>query len=617
MVGNFAFPLDFLGDSCYNKLMFGKLKRGQHKNLQQSKIQDNILSAASEIAEDIVIQDQIVAYFLGGKQAEILADTTVSVSPEQRVAIQANLAAGKISAANIRDLLLQVPGLQTEADYEQAFQQISKIPREKQILAVATGYNATNWQNVKLEDLKNLLTKPTKGQIDYRTPVGFARFRREFLAGIQEQATPEQMQAYHKSMDHLEQHLYGRRFDFYQQLQLLGQLPKSAEVAKSADPAKARETEASTVPSEEITLQEIITEEAQPEATHLAAPTAASVAQPVSPATAVVLTPITPERSSEILSHAIIEGDPWRQDGNEYRLNTTNLASSGLVPAYEIALDGQTFVFSDPFQLSDGQGAVLGYALVEGGAKVRSFYLDQKTGLWHFAPDIIRGARGEGMSKIGEGYGLASTLLPVVLQQQLSELVRNKGFRELTMVNADFIFAGTAAAYNTQQEYREALSRGQMRSDFYKEVDKAPIAMNWQPSGKNKNVPQLLSVNAELAPNFQAFVNKFTTYSILAGQVNAESFRSADGQAIWLFCSDDWGRSWLGNIEIVSPLTSTGCRRDWLSAGDLATPLYVTSAQAANYGDANDTRKGLVGMWNQYLSKIPVLQEFLTHRGQN
>ena len=106
------------------------------------------------------------------------------------------------------------------------------------------------------------------------------------------------------------------------------------------------------------------------------------------------------------------------------------------------------------------------------------------------------------------------------------------------MVTADFIFAGTAAAYNTQQEYREALARGQMRSDFYKEVDKAPIAMNWQPSGKNKNVPQLLSINAELALNFQAPMNRFMTYSILAGQVSVESFPSADAQAIWLFCSD-------------------------------------------------------------------------------
>ena len=53
-----------------------------------------------------------------------------------------------------------------------------------------------------------------------------------------------------------------------------------------------------------------------------------------------------------------------------------------------------------------------------------------------------------------------------------------------------------------------------------------------------------------------------------------------------------------------------------MSAGDLVTPLYTSSSQAANYGDAHDTRKGLVGMWNQYLSKVPVLREFTTYRGQ-
>lgn len=587
--------------------MFGKVKSGRNKNSHNRE--DNLLSAAMQaskaVTADSAIQDRIIAYFAEGKTPASLTAEAVNITPEQRNGIQAELTESKISTSDLEELLLQIasPLQDNSATAGQIFQKIAENPREKQILAVATGYNANNWQNVSEADLKHLLAKPLKNQPDYQTPLGFASFRAKFIEGITAQATPEQLADYHQAMDNLESSLYGRRWDYYQQILLLA--------GKDAISTPAE-------PSEDAALQEIIAEETGTTTTTPATPIPATTpvaAQPLSTNIAGV-NAISSERSNEILNHAIISGDPWVQGGNEYRLSISNLLSSGLVPTYELTLENQNIVLSSPFQLSDGRGAILAYLTTPAGAKVRAYYLNTKTGLWHYAPDIIRGARGEGMASIGEAYGATSTMLPVALQDILSDMIKNYGFREITTVNPDFLFAGTAMAYNTQQEYRETLAKGQMRGDFYTEVDKNPIHQNWQTVGKNKNVPQLISVNTNLAPNFSATTMQFTTYSILAGQLNADAFTSNDTSAIWLFCSDEWGRAWLGNIEIVSPLTSTGCRRDWMSAGDLATPLYEYSTQAANYGDPSDTRKGLVGMWTQYLSKIPLLQEYIAWRNQ-
>lgn len=582
--------------------MFGKVKSGQNKKHGK---EDSLLSAAIQaskaVTPDAAMQDRIVAYFANDKNPEVLTAEVIAVTPEQREAVQTQLSNGQLATADLEQFLLQItsPLQDNSTTPSQIFQKIAGVPREKQILAVATGYNADNWQNVSEADLKHLLAKPLKGQSDYQTPLGFATFRIKFIDGITAQATPEQLADYQQAMDDLEASLYGRRFDYYQQILLM-----AGKEALAAEP------------SEDAALQEIIAEETKA-TTPVATPVveSATVAQPLS-TNIVGVNAISAERSNEILNRAVISGDPWKQAGSEYRLSVSNLLSGGLTPAYEWTLENQNVVFSVPFQLSDGRGAILAYVMAADGAKVRAYYLNTKTGLWHYAPDIVRGARGEGMGQIGEAYGVNSTMLPVAMQDVLSDMVKNYGFREITTVNPDFLFAGTAMAYNTQQEYRETLAKGQMRGDFYTEVDKNPMRQNWQMVGKNKNVPQLISVNANLAPNFAQATARFTTYSILAGQLNADAFAANDGQATWLFCSDEWGRAWLGNIEIVSPLTSTGCRRDWMDAGDLATPLYEYSTQAAGYGDPNDTRKGLVGMWNQYLSKIPLLQDYIAWRNK-
>lgn len=575
--------------------MFGKKKSGRAGG-RRGKIQDSMrvaqdLSDYTKVTVDEQQQAKIVLYFLNGQKIDAIPEGRAEVTEAERKKVIAALKSGKIGEGAIEKFLLQVmmPLEDAETNARAVFQKIIEFPKQRQILAVATGHDANNWRMVNEADLKNLVEKPIKGQIDYRTPVGFAKFRQSFLEGIEDQASAEQMAEYNRAMDGLEEKIYGRRFDYYRQIHLM----MMAEIA-TEEMSRAEQVEK----TEEIAAPEAVPEvKPKTSRANLVASEMAMVAA---------------QRSEEILAKTIVMGDAWRQDGNEYRLNTASLANAGLTPAAEMNLEGLAVAWSLPFQLSDGRGAVLGYVNTEDGWKLRSYFLNPRTGMWHFAPDVIRGPRGEGMSQITEGYGVAATMLPATVQQRLAELVRANGFREITTVNADFIFAGTCAMYDSLQEYREALNRGQMRSDFYKEVDVQPMMSNWQANAKNKNVPQLLSVSREMAPNFQNKVAIFQTYSLLAGQVLVEAFAANDESVNWVFCGDDWHRTWVANAEVISPVTSTGCYKSWMLAGDMATPLYEHSTRAGSYGDTSDTRKGgMVGMWRNYLSNIPIIRQKL------
>lgn len=576
--------------------------RGASKKAQGTSTSSKDSTQVGAVPDE-QLQKRIIAYFANGQKMELVPTGPVEVTPTQRQQVIERLQSGQISPRELERFLQQIlsPIQDLDANLNGIFQRISGNIRERQILAVAAGYNASNWQDFNKEALRKLLSKQAGEKGSFQTPVGFASFRVQFLDGIKSQATPEQFTEYVRAMDSLERNLYDQRFAYYQQMQLLARGGKE-------------EPETDTKTSDDQALDAIIAEEKQEKTAPVTAPAASAQ---VASANTSAMAQLTPEQSNNVLSQAVIDGDPWIQNGTEYRLSTANLLSGGLVPMYQTNLDGRNMAFSVPFQLGDGRGAVIGYVIDNNTAKVRGYYLNPRTGLWHYAPEIIRGARGEGMGQIGEGYGLDATMLPATLQQQLSELVKTLGFREITTVNPDFLFAGTAMAYNTKQEYREALEQGKARGDYYKEVDREPINRGWQPRGNTKNVPQLISVNANMMPDFQRALGQFMTYSILVGSVVAGYYMARDEQTIWLFCSDEMGRTWIANLEAVAPITSTGCRRDWLQSGDMVTPLYEHSTKAGNYGDPSDTRKGLVGMWNQYLSKIPLIQEYVAvRRGQ-
>lgn len=575
--------------------MFESKTDGPQKPQNPQSVQNAQIPQASQptsaptnvpVSESEQIQLSIIHYLY----SQLFPDSPTDPAAEH-ISVFKALRDGRVTSSDEVAFLRTIPATFEKHNLEAIFDQISTHPYQHQILAVIAGYDITNWHDLTVKDLKKFLSAPRRDQPDYRTPVAFAELRRRFLIEIRPQATKSQLTDYIKAMNSLEYNIYGDRYKYYRQFELLRR--EAHTRAENIDSV-------SSLPS----LLDPVT------------PTLAE-RTPITNVTKIpdaTITTISEERRDQILNHAIIEGDAWRQAGQDYRLNVPSLINSGLVPYFSAAIDGKTIYFSHLFTLTSGQSAVLAYVASPNGLKVRSYYRDKTLGLWHYLPDYIRDLSGEGIEVFGVGFHEKSTILPILLQNSLNQIDATNTSLSLTNTNPDFLFAGTAPAYNTRQEFRDAYSKGLLRGDFYREVSStaynadsgALIAPN-----RHKIAPQLISVSADTAPNFQSTLAKYQIPTALAGACRAVAFPALDKQTSWLFYSDSEHRCWIPNIETNSPLTSTGCRREWLLPTDIATPLYETSILADGYGDNRDTRPGnLLSMWPNYLSKIPLLEQF-------
>lgn len=179
-------------------------------------------------------------------------------------------------------------------------------------------------------------------------------------------------------------------------------------------------------------------------------------------------------------------------------------------------------------------------------------------------------------------------------------------------MDAEFLAAGTAYAYDTRQDYQMQWSYGRMRGDYYQEVSAEPVNHDFDIHGSNqKKAPYTLSIDYNRSPDFEARAMQFEIEVADVGRVIVDGFKSYDGQYNWLFCRDSKGRAWVGQVEAISPMTTMGIRRDWIALGDFMTPLYEHTSQAGIYGDRNDTKGARQCMWSNYLSNVPLIQEYL------
>lgn len=520
---------------------------------------DEVVEAAGER-----LQVQIVEYFQG-KPAE--DEEPVIATARLRREFLKRLAKHEVGEPILVEWLLKVrdPLHDGQVGAEKMLEAIKADSRQVQILAVAAGYNQKTWRQVDALALQKLLeTARSKGE-DLRTPIGFWRFSQKFLRSIRPRAGERLVGLYRQSMESLERSLYGKRAELYREfLQLQAEAEREfPELAPQPKVAKPQ----------------------------------------------VKFTPVTAEQRSEMMGRAVIAGDAWRQDGQEWRLSVHNLTEAELVPAYELA-ESKVCV-SELFNLPDGHLAVLAYVPDGQSVKVRSFYRSRSCGVWRYLPDYVRKPSG-GIDFYGTGYAEESVTLPVAMQAALAELEKKHGVKKCdTTYNLEFFFAGTAAGYDSRQEYQTLLGYDRMRGDYYREVSKEPLNHDFEMTGMHKKAPYTLGIDHSRSPDFDQRVAVFDTVTLDAGRVKAEAFKSFDGQYCWVFFQDAKERVWIGQVEALSPLTSAGVDRDYVEMGDFMTPLYDYTNQAGVYGDQSDTRDARQCMWNNYLSNVPLIRAYL------
>lgn len=322
-------------------------------------------------------------------------------------------------------------------------------------------------------------------------------------------------------------------------------------------------------------------------------------------------TRIMSEWSGEMLGRAVIDGDAWRGDGEKEYLGTHDLAEAKLSPMYEVKVANTKICLSRLFRVDEGRIGVIAYVPEGRSYKVRSYYLDNTLGLWCYLPDYVVNR----VDKVGynKGWSQESVILPFELQTALMQIEKKFGVMEVKRAN--FLFNGTAQAYASMQEYQGLFAQGKARGDFYREVSREAINHDFSTvERRRKKAPYTLGIDYRRAPDFGQMRAKFTTNTVDAGVTKVEGFSSHDGQLIWWFGNDSKKRTWVMHVEAISPLTSLGLRRDWTAMGDLVTPLYEYSTKAGIYGDRDDTKGAKQCMWNNYLSNVPLIQDYVAQR---
>ncbi len=456
-------------------------------------------------------------------------------------------------------------------------EEIKDDPEQAQMFAMVLGREADAVQRMTGADMKRFF-QVNSGRTDgMDTPVGFGMWRRMIIGQLKPVSDRKTFSQYVAAMNRLEENLYGERFEYYRDMER-----QNKDARREAE----RQVGGNVL-------------------------SAANMAQRSQENLSLEMN--SEEKQAELLKRAVIDGDSWEKRGVEYKLTPEILATLDLGPKYATKVGGREIDLSRVYS-NDGRDAVVGYVSDDDGVKVRTYYQSRSAGVWRYMPDYVR--KGEGAAEFyGKGFGEESVTLPAELQRALDkiqETTPEKGVR----TNPDFVFCGTAKKYGSKEELARKLYMGEAKGDFYEEVRSQPMTMEFgKQKGGEKIEPERVFVRAEREPDFRKLVMSYAGENAIAGKMTTEVFRSYDGKLDWLMCADEAGRSWVGGIECESPVTSTGCRSEWVAAGDIATPLYeYGGTQDGGYGDFGDQRGRYLGMWKDYLSKVPLIKKYAAYK---
>lgn len=332
------------------------------------------------------------------------------------------------------------------------------------------------------------------------------------------------------------------------------------------------------------------------------------------------------------------------------KLTKDILLQEGLQPKHKVVLpDGITAYLSDPYHSDDqNRVAVVGYIKEADRIVARTFYRSKSQSVWRYLPHHAY------MAWYGKGFGEESINLPLPLQKIMDDLtVEGNTIRNVQ--NDQLIFLGTAHyhpdklnRYSDQVEYLEQqLQSGRITTNIeqvsniinklkvLKEEEqkkKETISMllrvahegkqlegNFYTNDPDKKIaPQdLVFTNPLQAPDFNNIIASWKKETDLYGDITVDVVQSPDGNYRYAFYRfidpvDGVLKAGIGYVDNGSAITGIGVRGEWINGGDLCTPVYEYAKQSAGYrGKRHPTDTNYVDMFQNYVSKIPVIQEYL------
>ena len=448
--------------------------------------------------------------------------------------------------------------------------------REQNIFGYFTRIGwGNNWNQATPQDLSEFYQK-------FPTPIEFEQSESHFLDRIEALNSPSKRKDYEKAMESFKQHVFGKRYEYYRAYQGI-----------KADALRQQETFRPPMISKTERLDHVETLPADPE---------------------VSLRQLNKAEQKRLLKRSITDGDTYlHSDRREYKLTNKTLEQYGLSPMYQVELQSAKINLSPIFDVH-GRPSVIAYVETPKGIQTCSYYRSSSQAVWRLLPDYTPNSQtGTGLGWYGKGNSEESMTLPSELQASLEYVIQNEPRAQLDQVSAEFAFCGTAKRYADQAEYIQCKKEGRMRGAYWNEVSSSPVAEFGGYAWGRKDTPETLRIDGPAAPNFSHSFLNYQADSSVYGHFKVQHFHSKNGKLRYSFSQDDYGRAWLGGIETNSPITSTGLRRDWVKAGDIATPIYEYKqvVDGSGYGDAGDEKGHYIGMWRSYVSKIPLIQDYL------
>ena len=416
------------------------------------------------------------------------------------------------------------------------------------------------------QDVKRFIKK-------YNTPMDFKRMENDFLDFLGAQKLDDEAdEEYRVAMESFKEKVYGKRYEYYQQMEVMDNEARGYELKK-----------------------------------------------------------LSLEEKEEILSETDIDGSSWKVGSQEGFLSVENLKALGLSPNIQMSFENAEIAFSPLFK-AGVHDAVIGYVKTFGSDEVmaRAFYRSNSQGMWRYLPDYIADYDRGRVAFYGKGGNEEKLSLPMVVQDALAKIYDGVDARNIDKEMGsegwgELAFVGTARRYGdlgvssdaAKSEYIRRQTNNALIGDFYRETSWAP-EMNFGVLSRKKSGPEELQIAGDLAPDFSDKKREFETDGGMYGKIKIEIFESKDESLEYAICTQkSSGKCWIGGAETKGRITSCGCRESYVSMGDFATPPYEYPTQDGGYGNkADKLGTYYVGMWDNYLSRMPIIQDYL-HRHES
>lgn len=300
----------------------------------------------------------------------------------------------------------------------------------------------------------------------------------------------------------------------------------------------------------------------------------------------------------ETAEDALSRTEIHRAKFNDQTLTVEHIRENELGPYFAVDFEGRKLLFSDTYEIRNCRIAVVAY--VQDGDKfiARSYYRSNSHGIWKYLPAYRM--KGDRLAWYSKGWGEPSISLPAALQHALAEIEETGIPKKID--DAEFVFAGTA---RTVAEINTYMSEVDEKAEF---LEGAIV------SDKEKKArPESVEVkDLTKSPDFSQLLVSWRQDTNLYGRIKVEVYPSGDCSIFYMMCKDQEGRTWIGGIEKGNPIGRTGLRGRWIDGGDLMTPAYEYSTYDAGYGNDKLRSGKYVDMFENYISKIPVIKKYLS-----